>query len=207
MATRADAATGRAVRYAKFAVGYNLIEGIVAVAAGAAARAISLTGFGVDSGIEVAAATVVLVRLLAEIGCAEPDEAKERRVEGHRADLLRPCGIRCTPRCPRFDHRRRSALAPIPARFLLSQGIVHVDLRRAVLDCTDHRDRVIGDHVSSTGRNAGRELNCTSKRRWVSGADPGSIVCGWGIDGQKYRAGRAQRDAGPDMTCGSRLMR
>lgn len=72
-------AARRAVRYAKFTIGYNLAEGAIAVAAGLAASAISLIGFGVDSGIEVAAASVVLVRLLAELRGGEPDERKERR--------------------------------------------------------------------------------------------------------------------------------
>ncbi|WP_262402752.1 cation transporter [Actinomadura sp. CNU-125] len=72
-------AARRAIRYARFTIGYNVIEGIIAVAAGTVAGAVSLIGFGVDSGIEVAAATVVLVRLLAEIRGGEPDEAKERR--------------------------------------------------------------------------------------------------------------------------------
>ncbi|AVH60811.1 MULTISPECIES: cation diffusion facilitator family transporter [Streptomyces] len=72
-------AAHRAVRYAKFTIGYNVIEGIIAVAAGTVAGAVSLIGFGIDSGIEVAAAVVVLVRLLAEIKGGEPDEAKERR--------------------------------------------------------------------------------------------------------------------------------
>ncbi|MGA5215259.1 cation diffusion facilitator family transporter [Streptomyces cinereoruber] len=72
-------AAHRAVRYAKFTIGYNVIEGIIAISAGAVAGAVSLIGFGVDSGIEVAAAVVVLVRLLAEIKGGEPDEAKERR--------------------------------------------------------------------------------------------------------------------------------
>ncbi|GAA2632026.1 cation transporter [Actinomadura fulvescens] len=72
-------AARRAVRYAHFTIGYNVIEGIVAVTAGTAAGAVSLIGFGVDSGIEVAAATVVLVRLLAVLRGGEPDEARERR--------------------------------------------------------------------------------------------------------------------------------
>ncbi|MGB3015809.1 MAG: cation transporter [Candidatus Nanopelagicales bacterium] len=71
--------TVKAVRYAKFTIGYNVVEGVVAIAAGAAAGAVSLVGFGVDSAIEVAAATVVLVRLLAEVRGEEPDEAKEKR--------------------------------------------------------------------------------------------------------------------------------
>ncbi|MEV1319381.1 hypothetical protein AB0J14_25250 [Micromonospora arborensis] len=44
-----------------------------------AASAVSLIGFGIDSEIEVAAATVVLNRLTAEILVGEPDEAKECR--------------------------------------------------------------------------------------------------------------------------------
>lgn len=44
-----------------------------------AASTVSLIGFGIDSGIEVAAAAVVLNRLTAEIRGSEPDEAKERR--------------------------------------------------------------------------------------------------------------------------------
>lgn len=72
-------AARRAVRYAKFTIGYNVIEGVIAIAAGTVAGAVSLIGFGIDSGIEVAAAVVVLVRLLAEIKGGEPDEAKERR--------------------------------------------------------------------------------------------------------------------------------
>jgi hypothetical protein len=41
--------------------------------------AVSLIGFGAGSGIEVATATVVLIRLFAEIKGGEPDEARERR--------------------------------------------------------------------------------------------------------------------------------
>ncbi|MFG1697153.1 cation transporter [Nonomuraea sp. NPDC049309] len=65
--------------YARFTIGYNIVEGVIAIAAGAAASAISLIGFGIDSGIEVAAAAVVLTRLLAEIRGGEPDPVKERR--------------------------------------------------------------------------------------------------------------------------------
>ena len=71
-------AARRAVRYAWFTIAYNLAEGVIAVAAGLAASAVSLIGFGIDSGIEVAAAAVVLTRLSAEIR-GDPDPAKERR--------------------------------------------------------------------------------------------------------------------------------
>ncbi len=68
----------RAVTYEAVTIGYNLVEGVVAVAAGLVAGSVALTGFGVDSGIEVAAATVVLVRLLAELRGQGVDERKER---------------------------------------------------------------------------------------------------------------------------------
>ena len=66
-----------AVGLAWFTIGYNVIEGVIAIGAGLIAGAVSLVGFGVDSGIEVAAATVVLVRLTAELRGGEPDERKE----------------------------------------------------------------------------------------------------------------------------------
>jgi divalent metal cation (Fe/Co/Zn/Cd) transporter len=75
----ASPAAGRAVRYERLTISYNIVEGIIAVAVGVVAGAVSLIGFGADSGIEVAAATVVLIRLLAEIKGGEPDEAKERK--------------------------------------------------------------------------------------------------------------------------------
>ena len=52
---------------------------VVAVSAGLAAGLVSLVGFGVDSGIEVAAAGVVLARLSAQVRGGRPDEAAERR--------------------------------------------------------------------------------------------------------------------------------
>jgi divalent metal cation (Fe/Co/Zn/Cd) transporter len=70
---------GRAVRLEQLTIGYNIIEGVVAVAFGLLAGSIVLTGFGFDSWIEVAAATVVLRRLRAEVGRGRLDEVKERR--------------------------------------------------------------------------------------------------------------------------------
>jgi hypothetical protein len=69
----------RAIRLEWFTIGYNVVEGFVAVTAGVAAGLVSLVGFGIDSGIEVAAAAVVLRRLLAELGGADVDEVRERR--------------------------------------------------------------------------------------------------------------------------------
>lgn len=67
-----------AVALAWFTIIYNVVEGVVAIAAGASAGAVSLLGFGLDSVIEVVTASVVLIRLRSELRGAEPDERKER---------------------------------------------------------------------------------------------------------------------------------
>jgi divalent metal cation (Fe/Co/Zn/Cd) transporter len=50
----------RSLHLAYATAGYNLIEGIVAVAAGAAASSTALLGFGLDSFVEVSSALVVI---------------------------------------------------------------------------------------------------------------------------------------------------
>jgi divalent metal cation (Fe/Co/Zn/Cd) transporter len=69
----------RAIVLERVTIGYNVVEGVIAVTFGIIAGSIALTGFGFDSWIEVTAAAVVLRRLRAEVAGAEPDEAKERR--------------------------------------------------------------------------------------------------------------------------------
>ncbi|MBZ5509504.1 MAG: cation transporter [Acidobacteriia bacterium] len=53
----------RGKRLAYFTIGWNILEGLVAVAAGAVAGSISLVGFGIDSFIEVASGAAVLWRM------------------------------------------------------------------------------------------------------------------------------------------------
>jgi len=50
----------RAVRLAWATIAWNVIEAVVAIAAGAAARSIALVGFGLDSTIEVMSAVVIV---------------------------------------------------------------------------------------------------------------------------------------------------
>jgi len=53
----------RALRLAYFIIAWDAMEGIVAVTAGVLANSIALIGFGLDSGIEVFAASVVVWQL------------------------------------------------------------------------------------------------------------------------------------------------
>ena len=64
---------------AQFTVAYNVIEGILAVTVGLMAGLVSLVGFGLDSGIESAAAVLVGLRLASRLRHGDVDEAKERR--------------------------------------------------------------------------------------------------------------------------------
>lgn len=55
--------TQRGKRLEYFTIGWNILEGLVAVVAGAFAGSISLVGFGIDSFIEVASGTALLWRM------------------------------------------------------------------------------------------------------------------------------------------------
>ena len=59
-------------------VGWNVIEGIIAVSAGALASSVALIGFGVDSFVETTSGAVVGWRLRAELGGRADEEAVER---------------------------------------------------------------------------------------------------------------------------------
>lgn len=62
-----------------FTVGYNALEGLVAIVAGLLAGSVALTGFGVDSVIEVTSGLLLWWRLRAELGSAPLGPAVEQR--------------------------------------------------------------------------------------------------------------------------------
>jgi divalent metal cation (Fe/Co/Zn/Cd) transporter len=70
--------TRRGLRLARFTVGYNLLEGVVALGAGVAAGLVSLVGFGIDSGIESLSGVLVALRLTARLRPGATDRRKER---------------------------------------------------------------------------------------------------------------------------------
>jgi divalent metal cation (Fe/Co/Zn/Cd) transporter len=75
------AALRRARRLNAATIGWNVVEGVVAVAAGIVAGSVSLVGFGVDSGIEVSAALILGWRLLQERkgGCMQQSDRRATR--------------------------------------------------------------------------------------------------------------------------------
>ena len=69
-------------------VGYNAVEGLVAIGAGLVAGSVALTGFGIDSVIEVASGVVLWWRLRAELGAARVGPIVEARAARWAGVLL-----------------------------------------------------------------------------------------------------------------------
>jgi divalent metal cation (Fe/Co/Zn/Cd) transporter len=68
-----------AIAAERLTIGWMVVEAVVALVAGVAAGSIALTGFGIDSVIELATALLVLRRLLHYRRSGTADEATERR--------------------------------------------------------------------------------------------------------------------------------
>ena len=71
---RRAALSQRSLWLAYATAGYNLVEGVVAIAAGAAASSSALVGFGLDSFVEVSSAIVIIWQFRSAV-----PESKERR--------------------------------------------------------------------------------------------------------------------------------
>ena len=71
---------GRNLEY--FTIGWNSLEGLVAIIAGAIAASISLVGFGIDSLVEVTSGAALLWRM----SSSTEDESRERlTLRGHQS--------------------------------------------------------------------------------------------------------------------------
>lgn len=79
-------ARGRRLEY--FTVGYNSLEGLIAIVAGLVAGSIALVGFGFDSLIEVTSGAVLLWRLH-----ADHDLARRERVEAISLRIVGTCFV------------------------------------------------------------------------------------------------------------------
>ena len=77
-----EAALDRARLLNRFTLTWNVVEGFVALAAGAAAGSVSLIGFGLDSAIEVSASAILAWRLYQERrgGCMAENDRRATRL-------------------------------------------------------------------------------------------------------------------------------
>ncbi len=80
----------RAARLAAVTVAWNVLEGGIAIAAGASAASVALVGFGVDSFVETTSGAIVLWRVLRELRGQDPEAAEgtERRASRAAGALL-----------------------------------------------------------------------------------------------------------------------
>ena len=78
----------RALRLEYLTVGWNLIEGVIAIAAAMASGSVALLGFGIDSFVESASGSVMIWRLLAERHADEDDEERIEHVERRAQKLV-----------------------------------------------------------------------------------------------------------------------
>ncbi len=76
----------RALRLEYLTVGWNVVEGVIAVAAALAAGSVALLGFGIDSFVESASGCVLIWRLVAERRSA--DEERVEQVERRARKLV-----------------------------------------------------------------------------------------------------------------------
>ena len=77
---------GRNLEY--FTIGYNSLEGLIAIVAGLIAGSIALVGFGFDSLIEVTSGVVLLWRLHADV-----DEERREQVEAISLRIVGACFV------------------------------------------------------------------------------------------------------------------
>ena len=75
----AEAWSSRALWLARLTIGWNLVEGALAMGFGVTEGSVALFGFGVDSWVEVGSAAVVYWKLTRPRGCAATQRQQERR--------------------------------------------------------------------------------------------------------------------------------
>jgi divalent metal cation (Fe/Co/Zn/Cd) transporter len=87
-ASERTALLSRGLSLERLTIGYNALEGLVAIVAGLGAGSVALTGFGIDSVIEVSSGALLVWRLRAELGSPPVGPAVEARARRAAGALL-----------------------------------------------------------------------------------------------------------------------
>jgi len=74
----------RGLRLEYLTVGWNVVEGVVSVAAALAAGSVALLGFGIDSFVETTSGLVLIWRLRAERHARDPEEIERLDQRAHK---------------------------------------------------------------------------------------------------------------------------
>lgn len=78
----------RGLRLEYLTVGWNVVEGVVSVAAALAAGSVALLGFGIDSFVETTSGLVLIWRLRAEGRARDPEEIERLDQRAHKLVAL-----------------------------------------------------------------------------------------------------------------------
>ena len=135
---------GKKLEY--FTIGWNSLEGIVAVAAGAIAGSISLVGFGVDSFIEVISGAALLWRM--------SNDAQE-----HRRDRMERLALRIVGGCflalaAYVGYEAASQLIDKKAPQHSLPGIILACVSLIVMPLLSRAKRRVGAHLKSAAMTA-----------------------------------------------------
>ena len=145
-------------------IGWNSLEGVVAIAAGIAAGSVSLIGFGLDSGIEVSAAVILAWRLAQErrTGCKQDvDKRAQRLIAMSFAALAAYVGV---------ESMRDLALADRPDESLV--GIVMAALSLAVMPFLARAKRKLAPLMGS------RAVDAEAKQTLLCALLSGALLVG-----------------------------
>ena len=113
----------RALALEDVTIGYNALEGMVAIVAGVAAGSVALTGFGIDSVIEVTSGVVLWWRLRAELGAPSLRPAVESRASRWAGFLLLALAAYLV-----IESGRRLLTQDRPAQSLVGIGLTALSL-------------------------------------------------------------------------------
>ena len=136
------ASVRRAIWLEYFTVSWNVIEGVVAIAAGVVAGSIALVGFGLDSAIEVISGSALIWRFRQHGLGTETETAAERRaifIVGVTFLLL---ALYVT-----YESARKLALRERPEESLV--GIVLTAISLAVMPALAHFKRKVAGQLDS----------------------------------------------------------
>lgn len=145
----------RAIRLEYFTVGYNILEGLVALFLGGISNSVALIGFGLDSFVETFSGFVVLRRFRAEArgDCAEEAEAKALKYVGWSFFIL------AAYISADVAHKLLTGERPDPS----TPGIVLAILSLVIMPVLAYRKRMVGERLASQSliSDSKQTLACT----------------------------------------------